>query len=107
MSRNNAAHLILKDQTDQTPMEARVARIESDVAHMKGDISNIQLDLRELRGEMKAAIGSVAELKAGQAELKGELRAQISGLESKIIRWIIGSAITSTGMAFSIAKFIG
>ncbi len=106
MSRNDAARVILEDYIDETPMEARIARIESDVAHIKGDISSIQLDLRELRGEVKGANSSIADLKAGLAELKGELKAQISGLDSKIIRWIVGTVVISIGTAFSIARFV-
>ena len=69
MRRNEAAQVILTDQVDETFMEARIARIESDVAHMKSDISNIQLDVRELRGDMKAANDAIADVGAGDFEV--------------------------------------
>src|SRR5690348_2145916 len=46
MRRNEAHNLIPQDQIDGSPMEARVAKIESDVA-------KIQVDVRELRTDMK------------------------------------------------------
>ena len=36
----------------ETPMEARIARIEADGAHLRTDVSDIKVDLRTLRDKM-------------------------------------------------------
>jgi hypothetical protein len=113
MHRNEASHAVLEDQVNEIPMEARIARIESDVVHMREDIGNIHLDLRDLRGDMKAANDSIAELKGAVVGLIGSIStldakvdARIHGLETKIIKWIIGTVLASATLAFSIARFV-
>jgi hypothetical protein len=32
--------------------------------------------------------------------------AKVNALESKIIKWMVGTVLASTGLAFSIAKFV-
>jgi hypothetical protein len=39
---------------EHSPMEARIARIESDVAHLNSDVGEIKLDLRALRDKVDA-----------------------------------------------------
>ena len=83
MRRNEAAARSIPDYPkDETPMEARIARIESDVAHINKTL-NVQTEgIRELRGEMKAANDAIAGLRKDGAELKGEvstLRAETNG----------------------------
>ena len=73
---------------------------------MKSDIANIQVDMRELRGGMKAANDSIAGLKGAISALDAKVDARISGLETKIIKWIITTVLASAGLAFSIAKFV-
>ncbi len=55
MRGNEAHNLILHDQTHWNEMEARIARIESDVSHIQSSLSTVQLDVRELRNAQAAA----------------------------------------------------
>ena len=52
----NVARQILEFYKE--PVEARIARIESDVGHLKKSVAGIQ-------GEMKAANDAIAELQGG------------------------------------------
>ena len=106
MHRNDASRAALEDQVNEIPMEARIARIESDVAHMREDIANIHLDLRDLRGDMKAANDSISELKGAVATLDAKVDAKIYALETKIIKWMVGTVLASATLAFSIARFV-
>ena len=117
MNRNASARVVLEDQIDGIPMESRIARIESDVAHLKQDVSDIKQDLREMRGDIKACKEDIASLKEGQAELRAEMhggfaaireemKAQISGLEVRMLRWVVGTAVGCAGVAFSLAKYL-
>ena len=53
-----------------------------------------------------AAKADVADVRTDVAQLKGEMWAAISGLETRIIKWIVATLLTSTGLAFTIAKFV-
>jgi hypothetical protein len=53
-----------------------------------------------------ATKADVADVRAGVAQLKGDMAAAISGLEAQIIKWIVATLLTSTGLAFTIAKII-
>jgi len=44
-------------------MEARVARLESDVEHIKNDIGDIKIDIREIRSGLSGIITEIAESK--------------------------------------------
>src|SRR5690242_3933562 len=77
MRRNEAHQLILQDQVDGSSMEARVARIESDVA-------KIQVGVRELRTDMKAANESIADLRVAVATVDGKVDALGERLDGKI-----------------------
>jgi hypothetical protein len=106
MNGNAATRQILDNQPVVVPMEARIARIESDVGHIK-------VTLKELRGDMKAANESIAGLKVGLGELKGgigvvrqEIKTQIHALETKMIKWVIGTVLATGGLVFSIGRFL-
>jgi len=53
-----------------------------------------------------ATKADVADVRTDVAQLKGEMWAAISGLETRIIKWIVATLLTSTGLAFTIAKFV-
>ena len=142
MHRNEASLVFIEDQVTEIPMEARIARIESDVSYIKENIGNIHLDVRDLRGDMKAANDSIAELRNAVVGLSGSVDAKFNGLsgaiatldakvdaklnevrgsistldakvdarinalETKIIKWILGTVLASATLAFSIAKFV-
>ena len=57
-----------------------------------------------------AAKADLADQKSGLkyelAQLRGDLSAGFSGLEARIIKWIVATLLTSTGLAFTIAKII-
>ena len=78
-------------QTD-SPMEARIARIESDVSHMRTDVADIKVDLRSLRDRVDGAETTLrGEIKSVEVTLRGEikglestLRGEIKGVESTL-----------------------
>jgi hypothetical protein len=68
----------------------RLGVVESLVAETREDVSAIKATLPHL---------------ATKAEVK-DLKADISSLETRIIRWIVGTTITVASVAFTIAKFV-
>lgn len=47
--------------TSETFMEARIARVESDVTHLLSDVSDIKADVRGLRDRMDAGHAKLTE----------------------------------------------
>ena len=70
-------------QTD-SPMEARIARIESDVAHMRTDVADIKVDLRSLRDRVDGVETSLrGEIKDVEVTLRGEIKSVEALLHGK------------------------
>ena len=42
-------------------MEARIARLESDIGHLRSDVTEVKVDLRSLRDQFNARIDRLAE----------------------------------------------
>jgi hypothetical protein len=72
-------------------LEARVARLESDVGHIRGDIAEIKATLNrlaplidEFRGFMAATLPTLAT-KVDLAELRAELKSEIAELRAELL----------------------
>ena len=79
----------------------RLGTVETNVSELKSQVSGILAILAHL-----ATKADVADVRTDVAQLKGEMWAAISGLETRIIKWIVATLLTSTGLAFTIAKFV-
>jgi len=42
-------------------MEARIARLESDIGHLRSDVTEVKVDLRSLRDQLNSRIDWLAE----------------------------------------------
>ena len=78
-------------------------------------LGNVETHVTELRSEVSALSATVshlatkADVAALKAELKddiGEVKTLVASKETAMIKWIIGTVITTAGAAFSIAKFV-
>ena len=79
----------------------RLGAVETNVSELKSQVSGILAILPHL-----ATKADVADVRTDVAQLRGEMGAAISGLEARIIKWMVASLLTSTGLAFTIAKFV-
>lgn len=75
----------------------RLSVVETSVAEIRADVSAIKAILPHL-----ASKADVADMKADIAAVRGDIHA----LETRIIKWIIGTVMTSAALAFAIAKFV-
>lgn len=110
-------------------VESLVAQTREDVSAIKGAFTHLatKADLNDLKGDVsaiKAALPHLAtkadldELKADVREIKATLphlatkaeingvRSDLSTLETRIIRWFIGTTIAAVSVAFTIAKIV-
>ena len=79
----------------------RLGNIENDVAELKAEVRAISATIPHLatKADLKAEIGNV------RAEI-GKVETQVASMESAIIKWIIATVLMTSGIAFSIAKFV-
>lgn len=80
------------------PMEARVAKLESDITAIKIDAAVIKVngaaksDIADLRAATKADIADLrAATRTDIADLKGATKADISEAKTTIIMWVVGA----------------
>lgn len=110
-------------QGDDDNMESRIVNLEKFAEEARKDLRAIDVRLGKLEiatdsiSKNMATRADVAELKGSVykdvAELKGVLSKDIaavdgavSRMESTLLKWFIGTALTMTGLAFTAAKFI-
>jgi chromosome segregation ATPase len=66
-------------------MEARIARLESDVSHLRTDVADIKVDLRALRDKVDGVETSLrGEIKGLEKSLQGEIKDLEKSLRGEI-----------------------
>lgn len=113
MHGNVARPLYLEDEViEKNPMEPNIGVIENEIAHLGSDVN-------ELKDGMKTVNTILGGLTVGQTRLEGQINTvraemgalgeqidkRIAILETKIIKWVIGTGISCGGLAFTFAKF--
>ena len=107
-------------ETDVSALKVQVGSIVTMLPFLatKADIADLRTELKTdiggLRTELKTEIGGLgAELKSDigglRTELKsdiGGLRTEVASLETRIIKWMIATVLTASGVAFSLARFV-
>ena len=71
-------------------MEARIARIESDVAHLRTDVGDIKIDLRGLRDKVDVMGAKLSENTEKLIETKAGLESSIAGAKIWLLLILIG-----------------
>ena len=86
----------------------RLGAVETNVSELKSQVSGILAILPHLatKADVADVRTDLANFRAEVTQRTGELGAAISGLETRIIKWIVATLLTSTGLAFTIAKFV-
>ena len=72
----------------------RLNNVESAVAEIRADVSAIKSTLPHLATEARLCA------------VEGSLNAKINNLETSLIKWMIGTVISTAALAFAIAKFV-
>lgn len=111
MRGNEARRIDLEDQVKVNHMEARIAKLESDVGYITKDVCQLRLDMNAANGSLAAIRDDVSQLKASVPHLATKadlhkLETFIVARETKFLRWCVGSVLTVAALAFSIARFV-
>jgi chromosome segregation ATPase len=82
-------------------LRSEVAAILAIIPHLATK-ADLKAEISDVRGEIADVRGEIADVKTAVAEV----RTEVASMETKIIKWIIGTVLSSTGLAFTVAKFV-
>ncbi|WP_340617462.1 hypothetical protein [Xenorhabdus entomophaga] len=71
-------------------MEARVAKLESDIAYIKTTMNDMKSDLKTVTGDVSAMNTKIAVIESNYAT-----KADVTSSANKIILWVAGAVIFS------------
>ncbi len=102
-------------ETAVSEVRTQVGSIAAAIPHLatKADLTSMEASISEFRETIPrlATEASVSELRAiiphlaTKADLL-EVKASLASMETAVIKWTIATVLTSTALAFSIAKFV-
>jgi hypothetical protein len=83
-----------------------VSAIKAAFAHLatKADVSGVKAGVSAIKATLPH-LATKEDVAATKADING-VRADINALETRIIRWIVGTTIAAASVAFTIAKFV-
>ena len=98
-------------------LEARVAKLESDVEYIKRDVSELKDDFKifaESQNTTNQTLSNIDSKLAGiegnfdskLTHFDGNIRLTLAKFETGIIKWFIGTATVLAGIAFAAAALI-
>ena len=75
-----------------------------DVEDILKRVGNVETTVFDLKSQVSAILATIPHL-ATKSDV-ADLRTTIASLEARIIKWIVATLLTSTGLAFTIAKIV-
>lgn len=98
----------------QTQLSGDIATVRAEMGTMRAEM---RAEMATIRAETGAGMGSIraemATLRAEMGTLRAEMGilgkqidARITGLETKIIKWVIGTGMSCAGLAFTFARLL-
>jgi hypothetical protein len=97
-------------ETDVMDMKPQVASVLALIPHLatKTELANVKAELKTdiavIRGEL-AEVRAVIPHLATSADVEGVVT-NLAKLESAMIKWVVATGLTSTGLACTIVKFL-
>ena len=92
----------------QTQIANLDKRLSTELAEMRAeqrtDIAEMRTELAEMRAEMRAEL---AETRAEQRTDIAAVHTEISNLETRLIRWMVGTVTATATLTFGILCFLG
>jgi hypothetical protein len=86
-------------------MKAELEKIRGDIREVSATLPHLATK-EEIKSLHLATKEEIKDLQGDIREFKGLFRAELNALETRQLRWFIGTVITCATLAFSIAKFV-
>ena len=89
------------DYVTSDQFKAGMAELRAEIANLDARLSK---QIAELRTEQRT---QTAELRTEQRTQTAELRAEIASLETRLVRWMIGTVIATATLTVAIVRLMG
>ena len=89
------------DYVTSDQFKAGMAELRAEIASLDTRLSK---QIAELRTEQRT---QVAELRTEQRTQAGELRTEIASLETRLVRWMVGTVIATATLTVAIVRLLG
>ena len=83
----------------RTEMAAQRAEFAGQFSEIAGQVAEQRAEIAELRAEQRTDIAAV------RTEI-AEVRTEIANLETRLIKWMVGTVLTTAALTFAILRFI-
>ena len=83
----------------RTEMAAQRAEFAGQNSEIAGQVAEQRAEVAELRSEQRTQIAEV------RTEI-AEVRTEIANLETRLIKWMVGTVLTTAALTFAILRFI-
>ncbi len=92
-------------------IRAEIGEIKGMLPHFatKADVESVRTEVQSVRTEVQSVRTEVQSVRAEVQSVRTEVavvRGEISALEATIIKWIIGTVLSTAALAFSVAKLV-
>ena len=89
------------DHVTSDQFKAGLAEVQTQIANLDKRLST---EIAEMRAEQRAEI---AETRAEQRTEIAAVRTEIANLETRLIRWMVGTVTATATLTFGILRFLG
>ena len=89
------------DHVTSDQFKAGLAEVQTQIANLDRRLST---EIAEMRAEQRAEI---AETRAEQRTEIAAVRTEIANLETRLIRWMVGTVTATATLTFGILRFLG
>ena len=76
----------------------------------KAGLAEVRTEIAEVRAELRTETGNIrTEIAEVRIELRtetGSIRTEIANLETRLIRWMVGTVIATAALTFGILRFL-
>ena len=88
-------------KTGMTELRAEIANLDT---RLSKQIAEQRTEIAELRTEQRT---QTAELRTEQRTQTAELRTEIANLETRLVRWMVGTVIATATLTVAIVRLLG
>ena len=83
-------------------------QFKAGMAELRAEIANLDTRLSKQIAELHAEMQTqVAELRTEQRTQAAELRTEIASLETRLVRWMVGTVIATATLTVAIVRLLG
>ena len=91
----------------RTELAGQISEQRAEVAEVRTEIANLDTRLSTQIAEVRTDLSAqIADLRTEQRTDIAGVRTEIASLETRLIKWMVGTVLTTAALTFAILRFI-